>query len=91
MYEAVFEPFSVAFARAAFEAIGIGADQRVLDVGAGCGGAALDLAARGCRVTAVLRLTKAQIKDMSAGDTPKAPPSEAAPAAPAKAAPPVKG
>lgn len=53
VYEAVFEPFSVAFARAAFEAIDIGADQRVLDVGAGCGGAALNLAARGCRVTAI--------------------------------------
>ena len=53
VYEAVFEPFSVAFARAAFDTIGVGPGQRVLDVAAGCGGAALELAARGCRVTAI--------------------------------------
>lgn len=53
VYEAVFEPFSVAFARAAFDAIGLKAGMRVLDVGAGSGGAALELAARGCRAAAI--------------------------------------
>ena len=53
MYETVFEPFSIAFAKAAFDAVGIAPGMRILDVGAGSGGAALELAARGCRVAAI--------------------------------------
>jgi ubiquinone/menaquinone biosynthesis C-methylase UbiE len=53
VYQDVFEPLSLAFARAAFDAVGIDAGSRVLDVGAGSGGAALELAGLGCQVTAV--------------------------------------
>lgn len=53
VYEAVFEPLSVAFAKAAFDAIGVNRGLRILDVGAGSGGAALELAARGCDVVAI--------------------------------------
>lgn len=53
VYEAVFEPFTLQFARAAISALGLAADQAVLDVGAGSGGAALAMAERGLRVTAV--------------------------------------
>lgn len=57
VYETLFEPFSLALATPALERLGDrpGATARpsVLDVGAGSGGAALALAKRGCRVTAI--------------------------------------
>src|SRR6516225_1271533 len=53
MYEAVFEPFTLQFAHAAISALGLAAGQSVLDVGAGCGGAALAMAEQGLRVTAI--------------------------------------
>src|SRR5512145_474272 len=53
VYEAVFEPFSLQFAHTAISALGLAAGQSVLDVGAGCGGAALALAQQGLRVSAV--------------------------------------
>jgi ubiquinone/menaquinone biosynthesis C-methylase UbiE len=53
VYEAVFEPFSLQWARAAIARLGRVPGQSVLDVGAGCGGAALELAERGLRVTAI--------------------------------------
>ena len=53
VYEQVFEPFSMAFADIAIERLKVGAGARVLDVGAGCGGAALALARRGCVVAAI--------------------------------------
>jgi SAM-dependent methyltransferase len=52
-YEAVFEPLTCAFAAAAIERLQPKAGDRVIDVGAGCGGAALLLARRGARVLAV--------------------------------------
>ena len=52
-YEAVFEPFSLQFAKAAIEQLQVLAGQSVLDVAAGSGGAALMLARLGCAVTAV--------------------------------------
>jgi ubiquinone/menaquinone biosynthesis C-methylase UbiE len=52
LYEAVFEPFTLQFAQAAIATLGLAAGQSVLDVGAGCGGAALALAEQGLRVTA---------------------------------------
>ena len=53
VYEEVFEPFSIAFAEMAIDCLGAGAGMRVLDVGAGSGGAALALARRGFQVTAI--------------------------------------
>ena len=53
VYETVFEPFTLQWARAASAALGLVSGQSVLDVGAGCGGAALELAEQGLRVTAV--------------------------------------
>ena len=53
VYEDVFEPFTLQFAQAAIAGLGLSAGQTVLDVGAGCGGAALAMAERGLRVTAV--------------------------------------
>src|SRR5512145_1684923 len=53
VYEDVFEPFTLQFAQAAVASLGLSAGQTVLDVGAGCGGAALAIAERGLRVTAV--------------------------------------
>jgi len=53
VYEAVFEPFTLQLARAAITTLGLIRGQSVLDVGAGCGGAALELAEQGLRVTAV--------------------------------------
>jgi ubiquinone/menaquinone biosynthesis C-methylase UbiE len=53
VYETVFEPFTLQWARAASAALGLVPGQSVLDVGAGCGGAALVLAEQGLRVTAV--------------------------------------
>src|SRR5262249_52765199 len=53
VYEAVFEPFTLQLARSAITTLGLIRGQSVLDVGAGCGGAALELAEQGLRVTAV--------------------------------------
>jgi SAM-dependent methyltransferase len=52
-YEAVFEPLTSAFAAQAIDRLDIATGERVIDVGAGCGGAALMLAERGARVLAV--------------------------------------
>jgi SAM-dependent methyltransferase len=52
-YEAVFEPLSNAFARRALDLIGLRSGERLLDVGAGSGGAALIAAERGSAVLAV--------------------------------------
>ena len=53
VYETVFEPFTLQFARPAIAALGLAAGQSALDVAAGTGGAALAMAAQGLRVTAV--------------------------------------
>ncbi|MBO0765362.1 MAG: class I SAM-dependent methyltransferase [Hyphomicrobiaceae bacterium] len=53
VYETVFEPFTLQFADAAIAMLGLAAGQSVLDVGAGCGGAALALARQKLRVTAI--------------------------------------
>jgi len=53
VYETVFEPFTLQFARAAIRALGLAAGRHVLDVGAGSGGAALAMAEEGLRVTAI--------------------------------------
>lgn len=53
LYQEVFEPLSLAFARAAIARLGLRRGERVLDVAAGTGGAALAMAAAGARVTAV--------------------------------------
>ena len=53
VYEAVFEPFTVALAEAAIASLALQPGSRVLDVGAGAGGAALLLARRGINVTAI--------------------------------------
>ena len=52
-YEAVFEALSLAFARRALDLLGIRPGDRLIDVGAGCGGAALAAANRGAQVLAV--------------------------------------
>jgi ubiquinone/menaquinone biosynthesis C-methylase UbiE len=52
-YEAVFEPFTLQFARAAVATLGLTRGQSVLDVGAGSGGAALAMAEQGLKVTAI--------------------------------------
>ncbi|NJO32786.1 MAG: class I SAM-dependent methyltransferase [Rhodospirillales bacterium] len=53
VYEAVFEPFTLQFAQAAIATLGLSADQSVIDVGAGSGGAALAMGEQGLRVTAI--------------------------------------
>lgn len=53
VYEEVFEPFSLRFAEAAIDALALRPGMTALDVGAGSGGAALEMAGRGARVTAV--------------------------------------
>lgn len=53
VYEAAFEPLTDAFARRALDHLRVGLGDRLLDVGAGCGGAALIAADRGAEVTAV--------------------------------------
>lgn len=53
VYETVFEPFTLQFARPAISALGLAAGQSVLDVGAGSGGAALAMAEQGLCVTAI--------------------------------------
>jgi ubiquinone/menaquinone biosynthesis C-methylase UbiE len=53
VYETVFEPFTLQFARAAVSTLRLAAGCSVLDVGAGSGGAALAMAEQGLRVTAI--------------------------------------
>lgn len=53
VYEAVFEPFTLQFARAAISTLDLAAGCCVLDVGAGSGGAALTMADQGLHVTAI--------------------------------------
>ena len=53
VYEEVFEPFTLQLAEVAIASLGLTAGQLVLDVGAGSGGAAMALADRGLRVSAV--------------------------------------
>lgn len=52
-YEAVFEPFSLALSRPAFTRLAARPGRRVLDVAAGPGGAAIELARTGAQVYAV--------------------------------------
>ncbi len=52
-YEEVFEPFTLNFAARAIDRLDLLRGHSVLDVGAGTGGAALEMAARGMRVTAI--------------------------------------
>ena len=53
VYETLFEPFSLALGEPAIAYLHPAPGMRVIDVGAGSGGAALALAKRGCRVTAI--------------------------------------
>ena len=53
LYEDVFEPLTQRFSSAAIEALAPQPQSRVLDSAAGAGGAALELARRGHRVTAI--------------------------------------
>jgi SAM-dependent methyltransferase len=53
VYEAVFEPFTLQLAQAAIATLRLRSGRSVLDVGAGTGGAALAMAERGFRVTAI--------------------------------------
>lgn len=53
VYEEVFEPFTLQFAQATIAGLGLSAGQTVLDVGAGCGAAALAMAEQGLSVTAI--------------------------------------
>jgi ubiquinone/menaquinone biosynthesis C-methylase UbiE len=53
VYEAVFEPFTAAFAEAAIAHLALRPGNRVLDIGAGAGGTALSLARRGMNMTAI--------------------------------------
>jgi len=53
LYEDVFEPLTQSFSEAAIEALAPDPRSRVLDSGAGAGGAALELARRGHSVTAI--------------------------------------
>jgi SAM-dependent methyltransferase len=53
LYEDVFEPLTQSFSTAAIEALSPEPRSRVLDSAAGAGGAALELARRGHRVTAI--------------------------------------
>jgi SAM-dependent methyltransferase len=53
VYEEVFEPLSNAFARRALDQLDAGPGARLLDIGAGAGGAALIAAARGSDVAAI--------------------------------------
>ncbi len=53
LYQEVFEPLSLAFARAAIAGLDLRSGERVLDVAAGTGGAALAMADTGALVTAI--------------------------------------
>ena len=65
LYEEVFEPLTQCFAGSAIAALALEPQAHVLDSGAGTGGAALELARRGHRVTAIDASTAmvARIKD----------------------------
>jgi ubiquinone/menaquinone biosynthesis C-methylase UbiE len=52
-YETVFEPLTSTFAEAAIDQLQLVANERVIDVGAGCGGAGLIMARRGAKVLAI--------------------------------------
>jgi ubiquinone/menaquinone biosynthesis C-methylase UbiE len=52
-YEAVFEPLTAIFAEAAIDQLRLAANERVIDVGAGCGGACLIMARRSAKVLAI--------------------------------------
>jgi SAM-dependent methyltransferase len=52
-YEAVFEPLTNGLATLALDGLGVGPGTRLIDVGAGTGGAALAAARRGASVTAI--------------------------------------
>ncbi|MGA7327462.1 MAG: methyltransferase domain-containing protein [Rhodomicrobium sp.] len=53
LYVDVFEPFTLELALKAINALGLKPGSRVIDIGAGAGGAALELACRGHKVTAI--------------------------------------
>jgi len=53
VYEEVFEPLTNAFAERALDLLDVRRADRLIDIGAGAGGAALRAAARGCEVTAI--------------------------------------
>jgi SAM-dependent methyltransferase len=53
VYESVFEPLTNAFAGRALDLLDLKADERLIDIGAGSGGAALMAAARGADVLAI--------------------------------------
>ncbi len=53
LYEEVFEPFTQGLALKAIDALRLKPGARVIDSGAGAGGAALELARRGAHVTAI--------------------------------------
>ncbi len=53
VYEEVFEPLTNVFAGRALDHLDLGPGDRLIDVGAGAGGAALIAAARGCDVVAI--------------------------------------
>jgi ubiquinone/menaquinone biosynthesis C-methylase UbiE len=53
VYERVFEPVTLRWAVKAIEALGLKPGSRIIDSGAGAGGAALELARRRARVTAI--------------------------------------
>jgi len=53
LHEEVFEPLSQVFALSAMAGLALPKDAHILDSGAGTGGAALELARRGARVTAI--------------------------------------
>jgi len=68
LYEEVFEPLTQRFAEAAIDVLAPSPRSRVLDSGAGTGGAALELARRGHRVVAIdaAMAMVARIKDRAA-------------------------
>ena len=53
LYERVFEPVTLGLARKAIDALGLKPGARIINSGAGAGGAALELARRGAHVTAI--------------------------------------
>ena len=53
LYESVFEPVTLGLARKAIDALGLKPGARIIDSGAGAGGAALELARQGAHVTDV--------------------------------------
>ena len=53
VYEAVFEPLTTAFGTRTLDLLALPAGQRIIDVGAGCGGTALEAQQRGIDVIAI--------------------------------------